>query len=256
MKNKILNIVITIMFSAGLAACSKQNNDNGIPSGTVVTKGVVSGRVTDVKNLPVKEARITIEHTVWNSSYLFSSSDNDGTYRVSLPDDPAGDWTAKAQLIKTAYGQTYKFDLEPDKNDVFTKASGAVRNFIWKLTGSRAGSVDYYGAHVDLYPFGGDVDMTKVILLFTPFPGEANYIDGTPFSSFERPVEDIGGIFMVKDVPIGKYTVKLVYTGKKLLLNNRHIDDDDEETKMVVFGKYGYLGETEYNIEFYVTEQK
>ena len=41
---------------------------------------------------------------------------------------------------------------------------------------------------------------------------------------------------------------------KKLLLNNRHSDDNNEESKTVIFGQYGYLGETEYNIEFYITE--
>ena len=96
--------------------------------------------------------------------------------------------------------------------------------------------------------------MTKVKLSFTPFPGESNLIDGTTAASFERPVEEVAGTFMVKDVPIGKYTINAVYAGKKLLLNNRHIDDNNEESKTVVFRKYGYLAETEYNIEFYVTE--
>ena len=59
---------------------------------------------------------------------------------------------------------------------------------------------------------------------------------------------------MAKDVPIGEYMVKAIYNGKKLLLNNRHLDDGNDENKTVVFGKNGYLGETEYNIEFYVTE--
>ena len=121
-------------------------------------------------------------------------------------------------------------------------------------TQCKQGAAGYYGAHVDLYPFGTDVDMTKLKLFFSPFPGETNLIDGTSAASFERTAEEIAGTFMVKDVPIGKYTVKIVYTGKKLLLNNRYADDIDEETKTVVFGKYGYLGETEYNIAFYVTE--
>ncbi|HTN07495.1 hypothetical protein [Agriterribacter sp.] len=59
---------------------------------------------------------------------------------------------------------------------------------------------------------------------------------------------------MVKDVPIGKYTIKAVYAGEKLLLNNRRSDDNNEESKTVIFGKYGYLGETEYNTEFYITK--
>jgi hypothetical protein len=90
--------------------------------------------------------------------------------------------------------------------------------------------------------------------LFTPYPGETNLIDGSVANTFERPVEDVAGTFMAKDIPIGKYTIKALYNGKTLLLNNRHQDDNDEETKTVIFGKNGYPGETEYNIEFYVTE--
>jgi hypothetical protein len=251
MKSKM---IIPILYCVVVAACSKTDNDKDATEVPTSKNGIVSGVVTDSKNLPVKDARVTIEHTVWYNSYLFATSDNEGKYQVSLPQDPAGDWTAKAQLTKTAYGQTYKFDLVPDKTEAFNKAGGAVRNFTWKLNGQRPGGAGYYGAHVDLYQFGADVDMTKVKLSFTPFPGETSLIDGTSAASFERTVEDVAGTFMVKDVPIGKYTIKAVYAGKKLLLNNRHADDNNEESKTVVFGKNGYLGETEYNIEFYVTE--
>ena len=254
MKCTVSKVLLPFIFSAVLVSCSKHGSDDEPTEKPGTKSGMVSGKVTNANNLPVRDARITIEHTVWHNSYLFSSSDDDGKYRGLLPDDPAGDWTAKAQLIKAAYGETYTFDLEPDKNSAFNKASGAVRNFTWKLKGPRSAGAGYYGAHVDLYPFGTAVDMTKVKLSFTPFAGETSYMDGTLCSSFERPVEEVGGTFMVKDVPIGKYTIKLLYTGKKLLLNNRHMDDENEETKTVVFGKYGYLGETEYNIEFYITE--
>lgn len=254
MKQHIYAMLRPLICSIVLAACSKNDPGKNIPEAPGTKRGIVSGVVTDAKNLPVKDVRITIEHTVWYNSYLSGTSDNEGKYRVSLPDDPAGDWTAKAQLTRTAYGQTYTFDLEPDQTGAFNKTDGAVRNFKWKLNGQRPGGTGYYGAHVDLYPFGTDVDMAKVKLIFTPFPGETGLIDGTAAASFERPVTDVAGTFMVKDVPVGKYTVKAVSAGKKLLLNNRHTDDNNEESKTVVFGKYGYLGETEYNIEFYVTE--
>ncbi|HEY8894368.1 MAG TPA: hypothetical protein VIM79_06120 [Niastella sp.] len=254
MKNKMYSLLMPLIGSVVLTACSKTDNDKDTAELPGSKNGIVSGVVADAKNLPVKDARITIEHTVWYNSYLFANSDNEGKYQVSLPTDPAGDWTAKAQLTKIAYGQTYKFDLAPDKTEAFNKAGGAVRNFTWKLSGQRPGGTGYYGAHVDLYQFGADVDMTKVKLSFTPFPGEAGLIDGTTATAFERTVEDVAGTFMVKDVPIGKYIIKAVYEGKKLLLNNRHEDDRNEESKTVVFGKNGYLGETEYNIEFFVTE--
>jgi len=253
MKYKTYHSLLAFICSTVVIACSKNASLPDTPV-TETKSGVVTGIVTDAKNLPVKGANITIEHTVWYSSYLLAASNSGGKYEVLLPDDPAGDWTAKAQLTKNAYGQTYKFDLEPDNAGTFNKNSGAVRNFKWKLSGQRPGGAGYYGAHVDLYMFGADVDMTKIKLLFTPFPGEENLIDGTLAAAFERPVEDIAGTFMAKDLPIGKYTVKALYNGKTLLLNNRHLDDNNEETKMVIFGKNGYLGDTEYNIEFNITE--
>lgn len=254
MKRNIYKVLLPFICSSILIACSKNGNEVDTPGGSEIKKGIVSGLIIDAKNLPVQDASITVEHTVWYHSYLSASSDHEGKYQIRLPDDPAGDWTAKAQLTRTAYGQTYKFDLEPNKTDPFNKTIGATRNFKWKLSGQRKEGTGYYGAHVDLYPLGTDVDITKVKLLFTPFPGETSLVDGTIATSFERPVENIAGTFMVKDVPIGKYIIKAVYANKKLLLNNRHSDDNNEESKAVIFSKYGYLGDTEYNIEFYITE--
>lgn len=251
MNNKLSHWLLAFLWLPVAIACSKKTD---LPEQPGAQNGFVTGIVKDQKGVAVKDAKITIEHTVWHASYLLATSNAEGKYEVTLPDDPAGDWTAKAQLTKTAYGQTYKFDLEPSSTDAFNKSAGAVRNFTWKLSGVRPGQSGYYGAHVDLYQFGTDVDMTKIKLVFTPYPGETNLIDGTPATSFERSVEDVAGTFMVKDVPIGKYTIKAVFAGKQLLLNNRHEDDSNEQSKTVVFGKNGYLGETEYNIEFYVTE--
>ncbi len=253
MRYQTLNWLLSIICSTILTSCGKDQVSPNTPEpGT--NNGLVTGKITDAKNFPVKDARITIEHTVWYNSYLFATSNSEGKYEVSLPNEPAGDWTAKAQLTKTAYGQTYKFDLEPDNTGTFSKARGAVRNFKWKLSGKRPGNIGYYGAHVDLYLFGADLDMTKVKLSFTPYPGETNLIDGTAVTAFERPVENVAGTFMATDIPIGKYTVKALYNGKTLLLNNRHLDDSNEEAKTVIFCNNGYLGETEYNIEFYLTE--
>ncbi len=253
MRYKTFNWLLAIICSTIVTSCEK---DHTLPDTPVqgTKNGLVTGMITDANNLPVKDAFITIEHTVWYNSYLLTTSNTEGKYEVSLPNEPAGDWTAKAQFRKTAYGQTYKFDLDPDNIGAFSKATGAVRNFRWKLSGLRPGGTGYYGAHVDLYPFGVNIDMTKIKLQFNPYPGESNLIDGTVATAFERQVENIAGTFMAKDIPIGKYTVKALYPGKTLLLNNRHLNDNNEETKTVIFCKNGYLGETEYNIEFYVTE--
>src|SRR6185312_6052923 len=121
MKYQTFNWLLPIICSTVVIACSKNAVLPDAPA-PETKNGVVTGIVTDSKNLPVKDARITIEHTVWYNSYLFATSNNEGKYEVSLPNDPAGDWTAKAQLTKTAYGQTYKFDLEPDNTGAFSEA--------------------------------------------------------------------------------------------------------------------------------------
>ncbi|MBV9961422.1 MAG: hypothetical protein JO072_04175, partial [Parafilimonas sp.] len=87
---------------------------------------------------------------------------------------------------------------------------------------------------------------------FTPI--DSTLIDGSAALAFEGKVENVAGTYMVKDVPIGKYSIKAKYPGKKLLLDNRHDDKGAAVKQTVVFGKYGDLGDTEYNIEFWVSE--
>jgi hypothetical protein len=95
--------------------------------------------------------------------------------------------------------------------------------------------------------------MTNVKLILTPY-NNTKLIDGSEAATIERPVEDVAGTFMAKDIPIGMYNVKAVHEGKTLLLTNRHKEEDATETKTVVFGKNGMLGATEYNIEYWLSE--
>jgi hypothetical protein len=247
---KIMRTIIQLFMLLSLAACKKETGTSSDSSSSSVA-GIVSGKVSDAKGNPLSGVKVTLEHTVWFDSYVLSTTDNNGHYKAELPAAPAGSWTAKAQLETSAYGQQYKFDLVADNNEPFTRDQSTVRNFTWKLDGERPGG-GFYGAHVDLYQFGTDVDPSQVKLVFTPV--EDKLIDGTPAVGFERQVHDVAGTFMVTDVPIGKYTVKAVYPGKKLLLDNRHDEEDPAEVKTVVFGKYGYLGETDYDIEFWLSE--
>lgn len=244
-----MRVLINLFFLLSLAACKKDAGTSSSPDSP--SAGAVMGKVTDSKGNPLGGIKVTLEHTVWADSYVFATTDNNGSYKTTLPAEPAGSWTAKAQLEKSAYGKQYKFDLIADHTDPFTRDQATVRNFTWQLSGQRPDGGSY-GAHVDIYQFGTDVDPSQVKLVFTPV--ESTLIDGTPATAFERQVHDVAGTFMVTDVPIGKYTVKAVYPGKTLLLDNRHDEDEPAVSKTVVFGKYGYLGETEYNIEFWLSE--
>ena len=248
MKHTMYVAVLLLIFSYSFSACKKEPNPPVSPA-----TGYVTGKITDANGHPLSSVKVTVEHTVWEDVYVFATTNNNGTYTSAIPTSPDGDWTAKAQIIKSAYGQDYTFDLAPNSTDAFNRFDTAHRDFIWKLSGEKPAKGTYYGAHIDLYQFGTDVPMNKVKLILTPI--ENTLIDGSPATSIERTVEDVAGTFMVKDIPIGKYTVKAVYPGKTLLLDNRHDDHDAPAVEQpAVFGKYGYLGETEYNVEFWLSE--
>lgn len=251
MKNAIYILLALSSITASFIACKKDSGTIGQPP---ARSGFVSGKVTDSRGNAMQGVKIVIEHTVWQNTYVYATTNENGYYKAALPSEPAGDWTAKAQVERSAYGQAYTFDLDPSDISFFNKGSSAVRNFTWKLSGKRPGSETHYGAHADLYQFGTDVPMNKVKLVFTPYTGENTLIDGSPAGAIESNAEDIAGTFMVKDIPIGKYSVKAVYPGKTLLLDNRHDEGEPETNKTVVFGKNRYLGEAEYNIEFWLSE--
>jgi hypothetical protein len=83
--------------------------------------------------------------------------------------------------------------------------------------------------------------MDKVKLVFTPYPSENKLIG--KHCNYSRKIRGrCCRNIMVKDIPSGKYIVK---TGMMRA---------PEAEKTVVFAKYGNLGETEYNIEFWLSE--
>jgi hypothetical protein len=247
--NKIKKVMmIMVVMATTTAACTKDDN-GGIDQPSAEKS--VSGQAKYADGNPLPGAKITVEHTVWEANYITATTDAGGNYKLVVPSDPAGSWTAKAQIEKDAYGQHYICDLTVSDTSVFYANESEVRNFTWNLTGEKIGG-GFYGAHVDLYQAGADVEMTSVVLQLTPIDGQL--LDGSPATSIEKNITDEAGTFMVKDIPIGKYKVKAIYPDKTLLLRNRFNDDEEAIEKEVVFGKNGLLGETEYNIEFWLSE--
>ncbi|MEX6690698.1 hypothetical protein QTN47_24540 [Danxiaibacter flavus] len=249
MKHLFQPLLLLFFLPFTLAACSKSVSNQ---KDTDNSSGEVDGKVMDENGNPLQGVKTTIEHTVWYDTYLYGVTDNSGKYSIKLPAEPAGTWTAKAQIERSAYGQDYKFDLQADNTDPFDKSKVTTRNFTWKLSGPKPGNGGFYGAHVDLYAFGTDVDVTQIKLILTPL--DTKLIDGSAATSIEKTIKDVAGTFMATDIPIGRYSVKAIYAGKKLLLDNRHDNGEPAESKEVIFGKNGTLGETEYNIEFWISE--
>ena len=242
----ILFLTFTLILSG--AACKKEEASqvNNAPE-----NGTLTGKVSYANGNALRNTKVVAEHTVWFGTSVETVSNNNGLYSIAIPLNPAGSWTAKAQLQFSNWGQNYKVDLHPGNSSAFTITDAAVRNFTWQLNGARPDG-GFYGAHVDLYASGLSVSLEDISIRLTPI--DPQLADGSIAQIIERRPEDIAGTFMIKDVPLGKYKAEVIFPGRTILLRNRHNADPAAVSQIVIFGKNGFLAETDYNIEFWVSE--
>ncbi|HYE19861.1 MAG TPA: hypothetical protein VEA69_15540 [Tepidisphaeraceae bacterium] len=151
----------------------------------------------------------------------------DGRFEFEVP---PGQWKVTAQVAREYNGRQYQVDLAPvDGKGPFVaqnSRAGIVRNFVWRLTGLRAGrekglSNSYYGVAVlleDAQAFGPPASRIpakyaggKVVLRFAP---KGPLLDGTKIDPFEREFPtarfanpDTSNTHTLVDVPIGDYAV-------------------------------------------------
>ena len=130
---------ILLLFCYSFTACTKD-------SGTVPSSegGFVTGKITDAAGNSLANVKVTIEHTLWAANYVFATTDNNGNYKIAIPAEPAGDWTAKSQIEKNAYGEDYTFDLACSNTNAFNNTESVTRNFTWKISGKIPGADGYY----------------------------------------------------------------------------------------------------------------
>ncbi len=102
MKHNLYLLLLLLLFCYAVSACKK---NTGTPAQTAA--GYVTGTITDARGNTLANVKVTIEHTLWADAYVFATTATNGYYKAAIPATPAGDWTAKAQVQTTAYGQDY-----------------------------------------------------------------------------------------------------------------------------------------------------
>lgn len=220
---------ISLILSAFLAACG--STVGGTPAPTTPnpggdkpnpginpqpSAGLATGIVLDGSGNPISGARITIDNTVLANSAVTGRTGNDGRYSLQIPQEWS--WRAYAQIEKSHNGRTFKLDLHPDNPDSFAGATGAVRNFELRTSGSKpAPMVGTYGGRVYVFrnPDNG-FDEHDVELTLTPVGKLIDGSDGQTITT--RPIEN-----QVADVPIGRYSIsaKLTTTGQALIIKDQ-----------------------------------
>ena len=149
-------------------------------------------------------------------------------------------------------GKTYNFDLHPDNADPFAGTSGAVRNFVWKLSGATPGGTGFYGSDVAVYSEPGSAfGMEEVEITLTP---DGKLIDGNAGTPITKGLIDIGGGEDDCDVPIGKYIItrRNKNTGKTLQILLRNTGE--YVNALTATFSSGFTGVTNYKIVVQVQE--
>ena len=202
---KSLALVLSL---CAVAACTQvQPGTPGNPgtnpggSGNVggLEANVMKGVVTNSQGAPLGGVEVYADNTLLYDSNLLASTDASGSYRIDLSSLNTT-WHAGASLQTTFEGQNYEIFLAPDDDSQFATATGAVRNFTWKVSGEKP-SGGTYGSVVYVYgDYSVDFSLDDVELTLTP---EGPLIDGSTGQTLVA--ENVGG--QIDDVPIGRYTV-------------------------------------------------
>lgn len=190
------------------SGCSKSGSDE--PRAGEQKAGYLSGRVTDAQGKPLAGATILADNLLLYNSYVETSSDANGSYRVKMP---TGSYRALAQVKRTYNGKKYTLDLTPDNTAAFAGDEGAVRNFQWQLTGEDPDQSGlFYGGNVTL---DKDIesalyDVENIEFTFTPV---GPLIDGSAGQTLHRKSGEPRSEFYgrIPDVPIGRYKITAVH---------------------------------------------
>lgn len=183
--------------------CSKVQPDE---HGDGPKAGFLTGSVKDQAGNPLDGVRILLDHSIFFNSNISGVTNSRGTYSIEVP---TGSWYAFA-IRQVAYqGKTYSFYLHPD-NPAGFGGEGAVRNFVWKLSGSMPQPLSgHYGGLVTIDNLPGVyIEESAIDFTLTPV---GPLIDGS-MGEVIRCRADDG--YQIKDIPMGRYRLTATYGGK------------------------------------------
>jgi Bacterial Ig-like domain (group 2) len=216
------------------------------------TAGVVSGRVTDTRGRPIAGAKIVINNALWLARTIVLRSGADGSYRFVLP--PTDAWYVRGTTDVAYNGRTYTIELKPDFSASFPGTEGHVVNLQWTMTGevpSDFGGGGFYGGDVQMDAGPGMFLLEGVTLTLTPVGA---LLDGSAGKVITHTVSERVGFIRLRDVPMGRYTIRATLNGAPLLIRKRYttafaanVDADFEPV---------YEGATVYGLYFAVTAEE
>lgn len=233
------------------AACTSPETDG--PNGPDPGKpeaGVVKGRVVDDRGQPVANAKIVASSTDFYNRTSTGYSGADGYYHFEVPTGiAAGSYTVDGTVTTKYHGETFTLALFRENTRVFSAYDGAVRDFVFRLTGPRSPDDD-----ADATPLGATLEVH-------------HQVDNVVFENLEITLEPTGplvdgsagrrvvvtmpeGNYRVKDIPVGRYTITARdrVTGEKLGVTIQGTFKDYAPSVTGLFDEMDFEGDTRYEL--------
>ncbi|GAB4038808.1 carboxypeptidase-like regulatory domain-containing protein [Spirosoma gilvum] len=248
MKN-VFFLLYGTLFSL-LLSCNKPGTESVGPDPSSPERGVVKGRVVDAQGLPVRNAEIVASSTDYYSKTSTGYTDADGYYRFTIPTGIAeGSYSADGTLTIAYHGKQVKVALYRSDSRVFSAYDGAVRNFVFRLTGPRSPDDDDYatplGATLEVHPHPGRVDASQVDIILEPVGA---LLDGSTGKKLTLPLGD--GSTDLEDIPLGYYKITARNRSTGQLLGVKIKDTSAQYTSSLtsLFEDDNFEGSTEFRL--------
>lgn len=193
-----------------------------------------------------------INNALWFNRNIVLKSGADGSYRFVLP--PTDAWYVRGTTDVVYNGRTYTIELRPDFSASFPGTEGHVVNLEWTMTGAVPDDYatgGFYGGDVQMDAGPGMFILEGVTLTLTPV---GTLLDGSTGKVIAHTVSERVGFIRLRDVPMGRYTIRATLHGTPLLIRKRYamafeanVDADFEPV---------YEGATAYGLYFAVTSEE
>ncbi len=180
---------------------------------------VAAGSIVDTRGKPLSNVEVVVDNQARYDANVLGTSGSDGRYRIELPHDPTT-WHVTATHYVEYHGTTYSFPLHPSDDSVFAGDTGGIRNFEWKLTGTRPDD-GFYGAFVVGYtePADFSFDLKDVELTLTP---DGPIVDGSAGETITGKLVSTADGEALQDIPLGRYTITAKVGDKSLVARIRN----------------------------------
>lgn len=248
--NSILYSIISVTL-VSLLSCKKADSDSLVsPDPNKPQKGIVQGRVTDSKGKPVAHAEIVASSTDWQNRTSTGYSDANGYYTFNLPNGIAeGSYSVSGTVTIDYQGKNYKMALYEEDTRVFSAYDGAVRNFIFRLTGKRTVDADKFstplGATLEVHHQVDRVVLENLEITLEPVGA---LVDGSTGTRLIKQMPEAS--YEIEDIPLGLYKISArdKKTGKQLGVTIKDSFKDYASSVTSLFQEDNFEGDTEYRL--------